>query len=264
MLHKPNFYLTKQSFLLVIALFNHNVLAGNDLPEFSANYAIKRFGIKLADANYQLSHTEKGYKITQNTQLAGIASMFRDDTVSAVSYINKDGDELLLQSHRYTLTGKEKNKDEDYKIQWDTSINPAKGKITGIAQSKKVDLNTDAAIWDALSFQVPLMIEANKNKKEYPYKAILKGEINTYHFKLKSNKQIIFADKEYLVLQMVRIDPKRDRQLHIWLAPELHNFPIIIENYRDGKIHSLMQLERLQFNKEKPLREQTMDSDDDF
>ena len=62
---------------------------------------------------------------------------------------------------------------------------------------------------------------------------------------------------------MVRTDPKRDRQLHIWLLPELHNIPVIVENYRDGKEHSRMQLESVKFNFDKPLVDD-QDNKDDF
>ena len=179
--------------------------------------------------------------------------MLAKDTVSATSLIDEVGDNLLLTKHSYRQTGREKNKDEDINIQWQTYKNTRKGKITGIVRNKEINLKTNSEVWEALSFQIPLMIEANKDVKEYPYKAILKGEINTYNFVLTSTKKISFADKEYEALQMVRADPHRNRQLHIWLVPALHNIPIIIEYYRDGKKHSRAQLESVQFNNEKPI-----------
>ena len=103
---------------------------------------------------------------------------------------------------------------------------------------------------------------SNKNIKEYPYKAILKGKIDTYNFVLTSTKKISYADNEYLALQMVRSDPLKDRQLHIWLLPELSNIPVLIENYRKGKEHSRVILESVQFNNEKPLISHTTDDDD--
>ena len=106
------------------------------------------------------------------------------------------------------------------------------------------------------------MIEANENIKEYPYRAILKGEIDSYTFILTSSKKIIFADKEYKILQLVRTAPDKDRQLHIWLIPALNNIPVIIENYRDGKLHSRGQLESVSFNNETPYTD--TDSDDDI
>ncbi len=250
--------------ILFVALFTHNVFAAHALPEFSARYAIKKYGIKLAEAHYQLSYTDRGYKFTQDTKLHGIANVFASDTVHAISYVDQIRGNLLLQKHSYRQTGREKNKDEDINILWQTYKNTLKGKITGVVRSKKIDLRTDTEVWDALSFQIPLMIEADENIKEYPYRAILKGEINNYIFILKSTKKITFADKEYRAIQLVRTDPDRDRQLHIWLLPALNNLPFRIENYRDGKEHSMGQLESVSFNNGTPLAEQQTDGEDEF
>lgn len=263
---KANIQLLKLAAIFVTVLFSHHLFAAQALPEFKSRYAIQKYGMDLAEAHYQLSYTESGYKFTQNTKLIGFASIFADDTVSAVSYIDEVGDELLLQKYNYTQTGRKNNKDENLSIQWDTSSTPVKGKITGTVRSKKIKLETDTAIWEALSFQIPLMIEANKNKKEYQYKAIFKGKIDAYNFVLTSSKIISFADKKYQALQMVSTDPHKDknREIHIWLAPKLHNMPVIIEHYRDGKEHSRMQLESVQFNNGQILSDQIMDDDDDF
>lgn len=263
-----NIHMLKLIVLFITTLFSYNLFAGHALPEFNARYAIEKYGIKLAEAHYQLSYTDKGYKFTQGTKLFGLASMFASDTVSAVSYVDGTGDNLLLTKHRYIQTGREKNRDEDINILWNTHKNTLTGKITGVVRSKEIDLQTNAEIWDVLSFQIPLMIEANANIKEYPYRAILKGEIDDYNFILTSSKKIIFAGNEYNTIQLVRTDPDKNRQLHIWLIPELNNIPVIIENYRDGKLHSRGQLESVSFNNETPFTDlhpdDNMDSNDDF
>lgn len=260
------FFSLPQIVFIVLALFSYNLSAARALPEFSAKYAIQKFNLKLATAHYQLSHTDRGYKFSQNTELFGVASMFASDTVSVVSYIDKIGDNLLLTKHSYKQTGREKNKDEEINILWNTHKNMLSGKITGTVRSKKIELRTNAEIWEILSFQIPLMIEAKENIKEYPYRAILKGEIDDYNFILSASKKMSFAGKEYKIIQLIRTDPKRDRQLHIWLIPELHNIPAIVENYRDGKIHSRMIIESVSFNNEKPFIDIQPDSeiDNDF
>ena len=70
------------------------------------------------------------------------------------------------------------------------------------------------------------------------------------------------AGKKYQALQVVRTDPRRDRQLKIWLLSELNNIPVLIEEYRDGKIRSRMQLESVKFNDEKTISDQIKDNDD--
>ncbi len=239
-------------------------LSSHALPEFHAKYAIQFYGVKAAEAHYKLSYTDSGYKFTQDTKLSGLASMFADDTVSAVSIVDVIDDKLLLTKYTYIQTGKEKNRNEDISIHWDTTVIPAKGKITGTVRSKNIDLETDTAVWEALSFQLPLMIDANKDIKNYPYKALLKGKIDTYNFVLTSSKKISFANKEYTALQMVRTDPHKKRQLHIWLIPELHNIPVKIENFRKGKLHSKIELESVQFNNAKIYLGKQIEDDDEF
>ncbi len=250
--------------ILLTALFSHGLLAAHALPEFNARYAIEKYGIKVAEATYQLSYTESGYKFSQNTELHGVASVFGNDTVSAVSFVDEIGGNLLLTRHKFTQTGREKNKNEDINILWNTYKNTLKGNITGIVRSKEINLKTDSEVWEALSFQIPLMIEANSNVKEYPYKAILKGKIDTYNFVLTSSKKVNFAGNDYQALQMVRKDPHKKRQLHIWLLPKLNNIPVLIETYRKGKIDSRVLLESVQFNNEKPLITHVMDGDEEF
>jgi len=261
---KINLPLLRLSIILISGLISFNVFATRALPEFDAKYAVTKFGIKLAEARYVLNHTETGYKITQNTDLYGIAVYFSNYAVAAVSYVDKNDDNLLLRKHTYILSGSKKNKNEDFDILWSTPKNSLSGSITGVVEGQEINLRTDSETWDLLSFQIPLMIEVNQDVKEYSYDAILVGEIDTYTFELTEIKNVTFSNKEYKVFRMVCKDNNRDRQLHIWLIPELHNIPVIIENYRDGNIHFKARLESVSFNNEKPYIDQQTENEDDF
>lgn len=240
------------SIILINSLISFNVFAAHTLPEFSARYAVKKFGIKLAEAHYQLHYTKTGYRFNQNTDLYGIAVYFSNYAVAAVSQIDEDGDRLLLRKHTYILSGSDDDRNEDIDILWQTPENTLDGAVSGIVRGEKIELSTDSEIWDLLSFQIPLMIEANKEVKEYTYRALLVGEINTYTFELTEIKKVTFNDKEYDALRMVCVDPDRDREFHIWLLPELHNIPVLIEDYRDGSRRYSGQLESVSFNNGKP------------
>jgi len=224
------------------------------LPEFTADYAITKFGIKLADANYRLRHTEHGYHISQHTKLHGIAALFRKDKVDANSTIEMIDGQLRLQSFNYVQTGKEKNRNENLIFSYKKAKEKTSTQITGISRSEPVSIHTNETVWDILSFQIPLMIEANANKKHYPYTAVISGELDEYLFNLNATKTHEFAGKKYTLLELVRTNTENTHALHIWLAPELHNLPVIVENFRNGKLDSRMQLERVQFDKNKSLQ----------
>ena len=240
--------------LFSTALFSQSLHAAENinhaLSEITARYAIQKFGIKVAETHYDLRHTDTGYEFTQSTGLYGLAKMFADDTVSITSIVDKIDNKLLLKKHIYIQTGREKNRDEDITVQWDTSGGKLNGKVTGIVRSKPIDHDIDKPVWDVLSFQIPLMIEANAGQKIYPYMALLKGEIDDYKFELISTETVEIEDKKYQTLHLVRNDPVKNRQLRIWLLPELNNVPLIVENYREDKLHSRAQLERVRFGQE--------------
>ncbi len=255
--------------LISTVLFSQSLHAAKEpidhaLSEFSAIYAVQKFGIKAAEAQYKLSHTDTGYKFTQYTELYGLARMLGDDTVSVTSIVDMIDNNLLLKKHVYIQTGREKNRDEDIEIQWNTADGNLNGKVTGIVRSKPINHEVDRPVWDVLSFQIPLMIEANAGQKIYPYTALLKGEIDDYKFELISTETVNIQEKEYETLYLVRNDPVKNRQLRIWLLPELNNIPLIVENYRDDKLHSRVQLEKVSFGQDKKFIHVTTADDDDI
>ena len=252
---KPS--LAFSTLVLIPALFAGSPAAASvthNLPEFSARYAITKFGIKLAEADYRLHYTDTGYRMTQQTRLYGMAALFRNDTVSASSIVDKVAGQLRLKKFTYRQTGKEKNRDETLSFHYRQNGDTLNTRIDGVSRSRNVDITTEGPVWDVLSFQIPLMIEARPSKKQYPYMAVLGGELDQYTFKLEGKKNARFAGKQYSLLEVVRRDSKKKRALHIWLAPALNNLPMIIENYRDGELHSRMQLERVQFDQHPALQ----------
>lgn len=230
------------------------------LPDFDARYAVQKYGLKLATATYTLHRNENTYHIAQHTELYGVAALFRNDTVRASSHVTLYKGQPRLQDFTYIQTGKEKNRDEELHFSYPDNP-PDTTLIKGVSRSQPINVKTQGAVWDILSFQIPLMMEARPDIKTYPYKAIINGELDQYTFNLVSTGSFQFADRDYQTLEVVRNDPVKNRQLHIWLAPELHNLPVIIENYRDGELHSRMQLEQVQFDHQ-PVMQDNLDEAD--
>jgi hypothetical protein len=245
---------------ICLALLTSSVDAAGRLPAFTATYGIEKYGVKLAQASYTLTHTEDGYRFSQETQLSGMASLFSDDSISAVSVIEAGENGMLLKQHRYIQTGKEKNRDEDFSIEWNRDAQELSGRITGVVRNQPVDLEVDKPVWDMLSFQIPLMQEASEDRKRYPYYALLKGELDTYFFDLVATEEIAFAGRKYRALKLVRVNPEKKRELRIWLLPELNNIPAVVENMRDGKQHSYMKIESVSFEGHATIADKSGDS----
>ncbi len=241
-------YIAVLLFFFLPATNGYSATLQHSLPEFTAKYAITKYGIKLAEAVYALAYTRNGYKMTQHTRLYGVAALFMNDRVDASSLVENMSGKLLLTEFFYRQTGREKNRDEDIHLSYRKSNNTEISHITGISRGRPVDIKTQGPVWDILSFQIPLMIQADSKKKNYPYTAVINGKLDKYTFRLQNTKTVRFAGTNYQLLEVVRSNKERTRVLHIWLAPKLHNLPVIVENYHDGNLHSRMSLESVQFN----------------
>ena len=226
--------------------------AAKELPhEFSANYALEMFGTILARATYTLKHTENGLTMTQSTRPVGLAALLRDDRIDVRSDMVASDGQLLLVNYTYTHTGDEKDRDVRFKINWQASNNKKLvGKATGVFEGKNVDIDIDKPVWDPLSIQVPIMLDANKNLPPHEHGLFMKGEFKHYLFENHGNENVTFNDAEFTAIKIAGRETKRDRAMYVWMIPDLHYIPAKIEQWKNGKLKSTVILERVSFNED--------------
>ena len=220
-----------------------------DLPqEFSANYVLKMFGIAIARITYSLEHTESGLSITQSTRPAGIAALLRTDIIDVHSDMITSNGEVLLVNYDYKHRDDEKDRDVSFKINWQQNNNfGMTGNVTGIYEGKIIDITIDSPVWDPLSIQVPIMIDANKSMPPHVHGLFVKGEFKYYLFENHGIENIKFGGKQFSAVKIVGKETERDRAMYVWLAPELNNIPVKIEQWKEGKLKSTVLLESVTF-----------------
>ena len=219
--------------------------------EFSANYALEMFGTVLARATYTLEHTENGLTMTQSTRSAGLIAMLRNDKIDVRSDMIIENGQVFLVNYDYIHTGDEKNRNVRFKIDWKTnSKKELVGKATGIYEGKAVDIDIQNPVWDPLSIQVPIMLDANKNRPPHEHGLFMKGEFKHYLFENHGKEKFSFNGTEFTAVKVVGRETKRDRAMYVWLIPELHNIPIKIEQWKNGERKSTVFLESVSFEEE--------------
>jgi hypothetical protein len=234
------------SLLLALSPF---IATARDLPhEFEAVYTLEIYNTVLARANYRLKHTDNGLFMEQSTRPVGLAALLRDDEINVRSDMIIDNNRILLVSYDYRHTGDDKDRDVNFKINWQTDDNnTANGKATGVYEGEKVLLDVDQPVWDPLSIQVPLMLDAGKNLPPHQHGMFLKGEFKYYRFENQGNDNVSFNDREYKAIKIAGKETKRDRAMYAWLVPELHYLPVKIEQWKEGKLKSTVRLESATF-----------------
>jgi len=245
------FKTTLMYIVLILAIVLSPVTAmARDLPhEFSAVYTLEMYNTVLARATYTLKHTDKGLFMEQSTRPVGLVALLRDDKIDVRSDMVIDNDRILLVSYDYRHTGDDKDRNVNFKINWQTGSKQTEiGKVSGVYEGDKVALDVDQPVWDPLSIQVPLMLDAAKNLPPHEHGMFLKGEFKYYLFENQGNEDVSFDGKEYNAVKIAGKETKRDRAMYAWLVPELHYLPVKIEQWKEGKLKSTVKLESATFN----------------
>lgn len=221
----------------------------DELPkEFSANYALEMFGTVLARATYKLEHTDKGVTMTQSTRPAGLVALLRNDKIDVRSDMVMNNGRLLLVNYDYTHTGDDKDRDVRFTIDWETGQEQKLvGKATGVYEGKKVDIDVDSPVWDPLSIQVPIMLDASKNLPPHQHGLFMKGEFKRYLFENHGNERISFNGTDFIAVKIAGKETQRDRAMYVWMIPELHNIPAKIQQWKNGELKSTVLLESVSF-----------------
>lgn len=239
------------SLLLLLAQITTPVISfANELPhEFSAEYALHMYGTVLARATYTLEHTDKGLSMTQSTRPVGLVALLRNDKIDVRSDMVVNNGQLLLVKYDYTHSGDEKDRDVSFRITWQTNREQElTGKATGVYEGKKVDINLDRPVWDPLSIQVPIMLNATNSMPLYEHGLFMKGEFKHYLFENHGTETVKFNGSQFKALKIAGRETDRDRAMYVWVVPELHNIPIKIEQRNNGELKSTVVLESVSFD----------------
>ena len=247
-------------------LLTPSLSASRELPgEFSAHYALVMLGTVMARAKYTLEHTEDGLVMTQSTRPAGIVALLRNDKIDVRSDMIVNNGKILLVNYDYNHTGDDRNRDVNVKIDWQTdSGRELTGKAVGTYEGKPVDIDLDLPVWDPLSIQVPIMIDASSQLPPHEHGLFMKGEFKYYRFENRGNDTIRVGDRQFTAINIVGRETERDRAMRVWLVPELNNLPVKIEQWKEGKLKSTVVLESvsLKNNGETQMINLTEDADD--
>lgn len=237
---------------MLVLLLTPAVSPAKELPhEFSANYALEMFGTVMARATYTLQHTEDGLTMTQSTRPAGLVALLRNDKIDVRSDMVVNNGRLLLVNYNYTHTGDKKDRNVRFKINWQTNHEQELvGKATGVYEGRDVDIQVDNPVWDPLSIQVPIMLDAGKDMPPHEHGLFMKGEFKHYLFENHGKEKVGFNGTEFTALKIVGKETQRDRAMHVWMIPELHNIPLKIEQWKNGERKSTVVLESVSFEED--------------
>ncbi len=249
-----NLFRIALSFLIFLQIFLSAPASaeGNGLPQkFEANYKLEVFGITLAHATHSLERTKSCLSMKVSTYPVGWLAFLYDGKVDIHSDIKQDDGQLLLVNHDYThVDGSEESEASTvrYDINWlNNSEKKPEVNATGIYKGEKISLNSDKPIWDPLSIQAIMIINADKKTASYEHGLLMKGELKNYLFENQGKETIKLNGTDYSALKTVVKEAEKNRVIYVWMLPEYHNIPVKYEHWKDGELKSTLWLQSATF-----------------
>lgn len=252
---------------LLACLFTPAAVLANELPhKFVANYTLEMFGITLAKATHKLEQTEKGLSMEVVSYPVGLLAFLYDGHVDIHSDVAMDNGQLLLVNHDYTHSEDEEHTTVRYEIDWlnDREKGPA-GNVTGIYKGEALNISSDEPVWDPLSIQALIIINADNESASYEHDLLMKGELKHYIFENLGKETINYNGTDMTALKTLVKEAERDRVIYVWMLPEYYNIPVKYEHWKDGDLKTTLRLQSVAFENDGKTSTLTlMDSDEDI
>jgi hypothetical protein len=230
-------------------LFTPVTVLANGLPQkFEANYTLEMFGITLAEATHKLEQTEKGLSMAVSSYPVGLLAFLYDGHVDIRSDIENDNGQLLLVNHDYNHSEDEEDTTVRYQIDWanNKKKGPA-GNVTGLYKGEAIHINSDEPVWDPLSIQALIIINANEESASYKHGLLMKGELRHYVIENLGKETIEFNGTKMTALKTLVKEAERDRVIYVWMLPDYHNIPVKYEHWKNGDLTSTVLLQSVTF-----------------
>ena len=207
----------------------------NPLPMFNAEYSLKRNGITLGISTRTLTTAKDGtYIYASTTRATGIIAWFVKDNIDEYSNWSFDGSQLRPQEYVYNRHGGSKTRHVKLKFDWQHLI------VTNTIDGDPWRMEIPPNAQDKLVYQLSIMYDLLKGKKDLEYKIADGGKLKDYTFDIEGEEELNTALGKIKTVRIQRIGDRRDTT--VWCAPKLYYLPVRLEQQDTDGSHLTMQL----------------------
>ena len=215
--------------LLLVSLIGDVVFAGDALTPHFAEYKVK-IGVLRGQMKSQLELKNGVYESQSVVQPTGIARIIsRGSIVEMATFAVVDG---RVRSTTYTGHDTLSRKGQDVSL----VFNWANSELDGAADQLQFDRALVSGTVDRASLQYALMADLASDRLRSEYILQDVGESKVLSISSAGSKVVRVPFGEFNVIGITHRAANSSRETTLWCAPALGFLPVIIEQYRDGKL----------------------------
>ncbi len=211
--------------------------------EFSAKFAIEWKGITAGYSTFELTRTGANAFTYRSRQTArGIFRLAFPDAINQASNFSLVDGEVRPLSYHAAEDEHGADKRVDLKFDWQAR------RVTGVSQSKPVDLPLQSGTQEGMSVQIELMRELSDGRSPQGFWLIDNDEIKEYKY-VREGMQML--DTAIGKLETVRYRSEHagsPRVTRLWLAQSLGYLPVRAERSRGSSVDFSLEIVQLKKN----------------
>lgn len=214
-------------FVLLFSILLSSTVLAETLPSFTARYTLSRSGITVGETIRTLNPASNGTFTYQSIAHATglLARFLKDEIIERSQWVYQNGGIRPLQflTHRH---GGSKERRVNQIFDWENNV---------ITNGSTLRLPLPPNTQDRLSYQILLMQDLKRGRKDLEYVIAESDKTNIYRFAILGEELLATALGTLRTLKIRRIGDTRNTT--VWCAMDLHYLPVKLEQIDDSDGH---------------------------
>lgn len=218
-----------KALLLVFLLSSASVMAGESLTPYNAEYKIKIL-ILRGKLFTEVRQTETGYMAHSVVQPSGIAKLFVRGNVEESAWFATNDTGVVPERYSSIDNLSSDQKVMNFQFDWD------RNEVSGTINDEQHRIELDGLVHDRVSIQYELMLDLLNNTPADNYTLLNNDELRPIVVSNIGSKALKVPFGKFEAVGIQHSTPDASRVTNLWCVEELDYLPVMIEQYRDGKL----------------------------
>ena len=218
-----------KAIMIVFLLSPLTAMAAQSLTPYKAEYKVKIM-VLSGKLITEVRQTENGFMAHSVVQPSGLARLFLGGNIEESAWFGTSDGGVIPDRYSSVDTLTSDKKVMDFQFDWD------RNEVTGTINDEEHRIELDGLVHDRVSIQYELMLDLLNNEPDQNYTLLNKDELRPIMVTNigKKTLKVPFGKFEAVGIQHSTADSSRLTTL--WCVEELGYLPVMIEQFRDGKL----------------------------
>jgi hypothetical protein len=216
-------------------------IPAHTLIPYTARYSVVKSGTTVGEAVYTLARAPGGWEFRARARPSKMVSLFVSTVIDEYSLLEPDGTTVRPLKYRFEQTTGDSRDGRILHADYDWQANTIS--VTDGAKNRRLPLN--AGVHDPLSVQLAVVQCVKNDCGKLDYRVLDDLELQERLFQPAGAESLRTALGLHETVKLSYRSGKRETVT--WLAPELHYIPVMVRQFRNGKLKSEMRIAAVDF-----------------